>query len=97
MNIGDKEQLEIDQDRWAKMIANNDIKELRRAFHAGRRSSMGDVDADIAAGRWSMKNCNHSPREFCDLQAAWYDGFEFDLRPTPTYMGKMRKYGNDSY
>lgn len=62
------------------------IADLRRAFRAGKRSSLTGVDADEAAARWSKRNCTHRPGIMCSLEHAWYDGFEHDCRPLPDYM-----------
>lgn len=66
------------------------VADLRRAYRAGKASSRTGVDADDAAARWSRKNCSHPASVFCELEHAWYDGFEHDCRDErPAYLGRQ--------
>lgn len=66
------------------------VERLRAAYRAGKRSSLTSVDADDACARFSRKHCApHSPSVLCDLEHAWYDGFEHDCRDErPWYLAR---------
>jgi hypothetical protein len=50
---------------------------LRQAYDKGYRSSLTNVDWDVALERFSRKFCPpHSPVEMCNIEHAWADGFD---------------------
>lgn len=72
--------------QYVHVYTSTDRAALRRAWRAGKRSSLSNVDADEAAARWAGRNCTHDVRLMCDLEHAWYDGFEHDCRTLPWFM-----------
>jgi hypothetical protein len=66
-------------------VITRDTITLRQAYDKGFASQRTSSDWDEALMRFSRRYCQpHNPREMCDLEQCWSDGFD-----------DANEYGND--